>query len=244
MNKIKSLIKICICKVFGIDKQIALLKSQIKTKENFINQLMQYQIHCQESYPEIFPLVLTKNYLYLLKKYLNDSDFYLEFGSGGSTFLALLDSKTNIFSVESDNNWIEYLSSWKIVKNGVENNKLKFFHIDIGPVGEWGVPLNAEVNDNFYKYSSHIFDVTDVKFDMVLVDGRFRVACVLKTILECDDNIKILVHDYVFRTEYHIIEKFLYVIEKSDSLYVFRKKSNIDKNEVKLCYEKYKNNWQ
>ena len=41
-------------------------------------------------------------------------DKYLEFGSGGSTFLALLNSSvTKIVSVESDNNWINY------IKNGI-----------------------------------------------------------------------------------------------------------------------------
>ena len=41
---------------------------------------------------------------------IKDSNFYLEFGSGGSTFLAAK-AKTNTYSVESDSNWLDYLKN-------------------------------------------------------------------------------------------------------------------------------------
>ena len=76
-------------------------------------------------------------------------------------------------------------------------------------------------------------------FDLVFVDGRFRVACVLQTILNCKNPI-ILVHDYPDRGYYHIIEKYLNVIEAKNSLYVFRKKENISDEDVLIDWELYK----
>lgn len=171
------------------------------------------------------------------------SKYYLEFGSGGSTFLAVLYSNTKVYSVESDDNWIKYLSSWKVIKDSIYNKRLKFFYANIGAVKEWGVPINNDLKDVFYKYSSDVFKNENVCFDTVFVDGRFRVACVLKSILECSEDVSILIHDYSMREEYHIIERYLDKVEDADSLFVFRKKSNIDYDELKLCYEKYKDDW-
>ena len=46
--------------------------------------------------------------------------------------------------------------------------------------------------------------------DLILIDGRFRVACALKAIksLKHQDNWVIIVDDYLGREEYKIIEEF------------------------------------
>ncbi len=243
MKKMKSIIRRMLLKFSGLDQQISDLQSQIKQKDACIKQFVKYQIHCQEDYPTCFPLVLTDNEKSLLKKYLSLSKYYLEFGSGGSTFLAVLCSNTKVYSVESDDNWIKYLSSWKVIKDSIHNKRLKFFYANIGAVKEWGIPINNDLKDVFYKYSSDVFKNENVCFDTVFVDGRFRVACVLKSILECSEDVSILIHDYSMREEYHIIERYLDKVEDADSLFVFRKKSNIDYDELKLCYEKYKDDW-
>lgn len=47
----------------------------------------------------------------LFMKYLNKCTNYFEFGSGGSTYVASeLDNIKNIYSVESDQNWINKLN--------------------------------------------------------------------------------------------------------------------------------------
>ena len=153
------------------NKKVDELEQKLKDKDQQIEKLMLYQIHCQDDNPEYFPIILTENEQNLLIKYLKRSKIYLEYGSGGSTFLALKESETKIFSVESDANWIKYLSSWKIVKNALEQDSLKFLHADIGPVQVFGYPLNRDNEEVFYKYSSLFFNsYSEIKPDTIFID--------------------------------------------------------------------------
>ena len=237
------MLKTFINKLTGKNK-IYKLEKELEAKKAYINKLISYQIHCQEDYPEIYPCALSPDEIQTLKKYLRESKNYLEFGAGGSTFIALSMPEPKIYSVESDLNWINYLKSWKIIKQAGDNNRLKFIHADIGPTVEWGYPANGNMKDEFYKYSSSVFEKVHPDFDTIFVDGRFRVACVLKAITECKNDFRLLIHDYPPRDFYHIIEKYLDIIHQTDSLYIFKKKSNIDIKEVKQLYEKYKNDYR
>lgn len=248
MKKLKQKIKKYIMKCLNIEnpavlkERIADLEQMTSKQQKSIQDMMLYQIHCQEDSPAVFPNAMNKGELGVLKKYLNNAEYYLEFGSGGSTFTALTISNIKkIFSVESDLTWIQYLSSWKIIKNALNTSRLSFIHIDIGKTGAWGFPVDDTGIDNYYKYSGEVFKDHPSYFDTILVDGRFRVACVLKSLLESKGNITILFHDYPEREHYHIIEKYLDIIEKQDRLVVFRPKTNLDYGELRQCYEEYKN---
>ena len=187
--------------------------------------------------PAKYPIRLTDNEKKFLIGILQESNNYLEFGSGGSTFLASIYSKTNIISVESDRNWINYISEWNVLKN---NKKLKFLHVNIGNTGEWGFPIDIENNRNsFPDYSKKAFDYKN-SFDTVFIDGRFRVACILQTILNCSKNTKVLVHDFTFRPEYHCILKFMEIERTVDSLVLLKQRSNIDNNAVEAMWQQYK----
>lgn len=188
-----------------------------------------------------YPIKLSLKERLLLCKYLKKSDSYLEFGAGGSTFLALLHSKTKIYSVESDKNWINYLRKWKIITKAEEFQKLIFNYVDIGKTKEWGFPVDDTEKDKFPDYSKAVFEkYSNIKFDTVFIDGRFRVACTLAAILNTSLNSIIILHDYANRKGYHIIERFLDKIESANTMVVFRKKNNINLAEVNQLYEEYK----
>ena len=78
--------------------------------------------------------------------------------------------------------------------------------------------------------------------DTVLVDGCFRVACILSVILNLSstDNTIILIHDFWNRDIYHTILKYLTKVDKIDTLGVFRIKDNVDLTLVKQEYDIYK----
>lgn len=188
-----------------------------------------------------YPIKLSLKERLLLCKYLKKSDSYLEFGAGGSTFLALLHSKTKIYSVESDKNWINYLRKWKIITKAEEFQKLIFNYVDIGKTKECGFPVDDTEKDKFPDYSKAVFEkYSNIKFDTVFIDGRFRVACTLAAILNTSLNSIIILHDYANRKGYHIIERFLDKIESANAMVVFRKKNNINLAEVNQLYEEYK----
>ncbi len=168
---------------------------------------------------------------------------YLEFGSGGSTFLALLYSQMKITSIESSLEWLTYLRKWNLITHALKEKRLDFHHIDIGRVGAWGTPLDMDRKESFPNYSSQIFQSKN-DFDIVFIDGRFRIACVLATLLYCNPNTKILIHDFNNRPQYHKIIEFLDFVDTCDSLAEFRPKDNIDRTKLLVAYEDFKYNYE
>lgn len=125
---------------------------------------------------------------------------YFEFGCGGSTIYASsLDNINKIISVENDQNWIES------VQNASQKH-IDFIYVDIGPIKEWGLPVDDSEADQWHKYSDAIQGYHP---QAVLVDGRFRVACICQAILTIKENGLILVHDFWNREHYHAVFGFL-----------------------------------
>jgi hypothetical protein len=120
---------------------------------------------------------------------------------------------------------------------------LKIYHVNIGQTKEWGFPLSVEKSATFPDYSSDVFKkLKSRKIDLVLIDGRFRVACALQTIINCNKNpgLKILIHDFYSRQSYHLLLNYLSEIEKVGNLGVFRIKEGVVLDEVASNYEEYK----
>ncbi len=177
----------------------------------------------------------------LLKKYMNKSNVYLEFGSGGSTFEALKSPIKKVFSIESSLSWTERMKSWAFIKKSIEQERLDLIYINIGETTLFSYPDNIEHKEKFPDYSNILNKNTINKnVDTVLVDGRFRVACVLNTILNCSAGVIIIIHDFWNRKHYHVVLKYLDTIEKTHTLGVFKIKQNINIDEIKCLYEEYK----
>ncbi|MWL75401.1 hypothetical protein GQM09_34035, partial [Escherichia coli] len=85
----------------------------------------------------------------------------------------------------------------------------------------------------------------DKAFDLILVDGRFRVACTLNAIRQTlaqqkniDDTV-IFIHDFWNRPDYHPVLTFLDVQEKVESAGAFKIKPEIDVEELMKMLDKY-----
>ena len=63
--------------------------------------------------------------------------------------------------------------------------------------------------------------------DIILIDGRFRVACALDIFPKIRSDTAVLIHDYETRNQYHILEKYYTKIHSWDTLALFIKKPNI-----------------
>lgn len=199
-------------------------------------------VNQRKEIPSEYPFIMYEKEKELLKKTIKNSKNHLEFGTGGSTFFTLIHSDTFVTSVDTNMPWISFVKRYKIIKNSL-GEKLEIHFIDIGPTKYWGYPKDETHREKFPKFSSEIFQITDPsKYDTVLVDGRFRVACTLQTILNCFQNkdLKILIHDYSLRDDYKVVEKYLDIVDAEKTLFVFKIKENINLSEVAEEYEKYK----
>lgn len=193
-------------------------------------------------HPIFYAFIMSRREKSVFDEAIRNSKHYLEFGMGGSTLRAIEKSKATIYTVESSLEWINYMRGYVLIKRA-EDKRLHIFPVDIGPVRAWGYPCTDTFKGKFEEYSSNVFGLIDKNLlDLVLVDGRFRVACSLKIVLECHGNpkISIMIHDFWERSHYHVLLKYLEVINRVDSLGVFLIKNDVDLRSVEKDYENYK----
>lgn len=129
----------------------------------------------------------------------------LEYGSGGSTVLAGERPEGVIFSVESDAAWLADLRAWLVAH--LPRSRVVLHHADIGPTRAWGFPKGRKAIDLWPAYAFSVWERPDFQApDLVLVDGRFRLACMLTTLFSITRPTVLLVDDYADRPAYHRFE--------------------------------------
>ncbi len=176
----------------------------------------------------------------LFTKYLHEQKVVIEFGAGGSTGLAIKTGVKQLYSVESDLEFIKKLQEYTLIQKAVEEGQVQFFHINIGPVGAWGYPRDRSSQENWPKYYSDIWQKVPESADLVFIDGRFRVACALQSLSHINKNAKVIMHDFWDRPSYHDVLKFFDAIESADTLVVLQPKDKIDQNLLSAMIEQYK----
>lgn len=180
---------------------------------------------------------MTKSEVELLQRELDLATYYLEFGSGSSTRYAV--DKGNLQRIDSVESSLQFVEECLLVhdevKNAQLNNKLELHLVDIGPTGRWGFPTTQR--EKWPDYPNKVFK-GDCPWDLVLVDGRFRVACALNIWLHCCDDVRVLIHDYKQRAYYSILLDFFAVIERCDTFVLLEKKS-ANEERVRDLHEKY-----
>ena len=71
------------------------------------------------------------------------------------------------------------------------------------------------------------------------MDGRFRVACFLTSLLNADAGSIIIFDDYTLRPEYHIVEIFEKPIEINKRQAAFQVSGNYDSKELQFYIDKF-----
>jgi len=186
------------------------------------------------------PLFL-KNDKIIFYKYLDNTNVYFEYGSGGSTYKASIRKNIKtIYSVESDITWQKKLN--QTIKN--PNINYIYNEMDTKP-DTWGHPGKNATNIQKINYSNQITKLSKKEqdsIDLVLIDGRFRVACCLKCYDIIKDNCLIAFDDFLNRPQYHIVLEYFDIIEKTQDnrMVILKKKKNV--NIPKELIEKYELN--
>jgi hypothetical protein len=172
----------------------------------------------------------------LFDSVISNTKVYLEYGSGGSTFVAAK-SVAVLVSVESD----------CVFKTAVERAlpqsraEIHMVSPNIGTTIDWGTPVftrptAARVN-RWKRYPQAPWAILASKMpDTILVDGRLRVACTLESLLHVDRATIILVDDYADRN-YRAIEQFADLTSLGGRMAEFRKKTDFDKIACKKALE-------
>jgi hypothetical protein len=144
----------------------------------------------------------------------------LEYGSGGSTMVASRLPGKLVFSVESDPNWARQVQLAIDARNLPSPAIL--YPVDIGPVGLWGRPVDTRDWKKFYDYPSRIWSEPFFRHpDVVLIDGRFRAACLAVTLSRITRPVTVLFDDYARRPAYHVVEDLVGRPRKAGRMAVF-----------------------
>jgi hypothetical protein len=183
--------------------------------------------------------VLEINDKLMFYKYLNNSKIYFEYGSGGSTYQASIRNNIiKIYSVESDKEWYDNLHE------NIKSNKFTYFYIemDVQP-NNWGNPGPNSTHIQHKSYSNCIRNITEEEqksIDLILIDGRFRVACCLKCFDIINSDCLIAFDDFLNRPQYHIVLDYYDIVENTidNRMVILQKKKSINNIPEELI-EKY-----
>ena len=172
---------------------------------------------------------MPKDALSAFRQHLLGSKALLEYGAGGSTAYAASMGINNIISTDSSKVWLESVRS--AIQNSGSTVNLHLIHSDIGEIIEWGRPKDRSHIASFHQYPIRAWNLArslDLKPDLVLIDGRFRVACFCASLIFASEETIILFDDYVERPHYHVVESVCKIISKHDRMAEFKCPADLD----------------
>jgi hypothetical protein len=175
-----------------------------------------------------------------LRKKLRITDCFLEYGAGGSTLCAVELEVPHVISIESDKIFLNELKIKK--KKIISTTKFHPVYVNIGKTAAWGRPIDSSRMANWYQYSQAGFiwaERVGLLPDFVLIDGRFRVSCFLACLLSLKSGTEILFDDYVGRSKYSNVEKFVGVPKLIDRAAIFTVPEKLDIQKIAFALAKY-----
>lgn len=137
----------------------------------------------------------------LFKSAARKSSAYGEYGVGDSTVWMATHTSLPIVSVDTSEEWIVFVR-----ERLPDDGSAHLTHIDLGPLGAWGRPLTYQARNAFIDYAEAPFS-TAIRPDLILVDGRLRVACFLTALLRANSGATVIFDDYMRRPHYHVVEE-------------------------------------
>ena len=149
-----------------------------------------------------------------LAKLYGEGGIILEYGTGGSTFLALESNQNNIvYGCETDPEWLSRLSS----EVGVRQLNDRFIPVYqyIGKTTKFGNPcFETQVHDDkrgrLFATAPispwNLLATHGVSPDFILIDGRFRVASFLASFFNVTKPCTVIFDDYITRPNYQVVE--------------------------------------
>jgi hypothetical protein len=169
---------------------------------------------------------------------------YLEYGMGGSTILANKLVNT-LVSVDSDATLLADVRR-KLAEEG-RRAMTKLIHVNIGLTHDWGMPVFTRPTrrrvrrwEDYPTAPWRYFRSIAQQPDLILVGGRFRVACVLESLLSLSplSHTQILLDDYADRPHYQLVERFA-DLEMAGRMAILRPRRLIDRIQVRRMVKQF-----
>lgn len=167
-----------------------------------------------------------------LRSKLEKSRCYLEYGCGGSSLLAASCSVRNIIFVDTSRSWIRKVESQL---SGFPSVNFTGIFINVGDIREWGKPINQSKAINWKNYCYSPWEkasALNLAPDLILIDGRFRVASFACSLLMAKIGTSVLFDDYLNRDHYHVVESLAKPVAMHDRMAEFRRTDSLDERKA------------
>lgn len=177
----------------------------------------------------------------LFNRYCRRSIRVVEFGSGGSTFQYFRRPQIEVVvTVESDPEWLARLRAHPMLAAEEASGRWVPIHGDIGPTKQWGYPVDgARAQGMAGNYHAAVWRDHPGLYDLVLVDGRFRIACALQAIPFVKPRGVVMIHDFDSRPGYAALLKFFDEVAHVDQLIVLKPRRDISLRAYTLALNRY-----
>lgn len=168
------------------------------------------------------------------------SAVYLEYGAGGSTVEAV-QSVAHVVSVETDGRYLGAVE--RRVAEIPDRGAFHPLHVDIGWTSKWGQPVvtrrSAARIERWRRYPAAPWDLMEelgLVPNFVFIDGRFRLASILESLLRLPDEADCLFmfDDFEARaTTYGGVLAFAEDVARLQGTIAFRRKPGFDRAECR-----------
>lgn len=184
---------------------------------------------------------MSKAEIALLARHIPFGGRALEFGCGGSTAYLLQNGMKDLTSVESDLAWLEKVLREPVPRHFFLKKRWRPVHADIGPTREWGFPAAKEPEPRWLCYHQYCWELMPgIDYDFILIDGRFRVACLCQSLLYCaKPDVAIVMHDFWSRPQYHAVLDFVTVEDRADDMAVMRPLGGLSREKLAAALERF-----
>ena len=198
---------------------------------------------------------LTDNDRILLADIYGRASSVFEFGLGESTFIASHVGVPRYAGIDSDAVWVSQ-------SRDAVHSHYRFYLADIGKTGAWGTPDNPGLSKSVLDYQLAALIVEPNAFDVYMVDGRMRFACMMASFLHASsrgapaEHTIVLNHDCKATAELHkaahdggrdsykAADHLLDLAHHSgDNLCAYRRKQTTTDDDLLKLWQKYSKEW-
>jgi len=159
----------------------------------------------------------------LFSELLSQCSTYLEYGAGGSTRFAAQTQLSTLISVESDPRFLSAVDFW--IRQDAPHIAWHPIAIDIGPTGPLGYPKSLRPNPSWLRYPLTPW-ARGFQPDLILIDGRFRLACALAASEYAAPGTLVMIDDYALRPWYWKVRRVMKEVRRAGRARVFEVSGN------------------
>ena len=153
----------------------------------------------------------------VLRAFYFKSSTILEYGAGGSTAMASDMPGKTITAVENDPGFVDLMA----LRLAGKPSEARLRFEDLGPCGKWGKPLRPPSEAKVRRYAGAVWeDPATPHPEVILIDGRCRVACFLASLAKITDSVTVLFDDWVGRPHYHWVAEHGALLDVVDNMAV------------------------